>query len=90
MPVVADAFWQALNEGTLMQRQDHQTLWRWSGASNAPVDSVPNTCMINWAGAQRWVLEDTSNKRSQGLEQSLCQYQGGNRLGEVYGTVSAP
>jgi len=90
LPAKADAFWQALNQGTLMQRQDHQTLWCWGGPSDAPFNSVPNTCMINWAGAQRWVLEDTSNTRSQGLEKSLCQYQGGNRLGEVNGTVSVP
>ncbi len=90
LPEQATIFWQALNEGTLIPRQDHQTLWRWSGASDAPIDRVPNTCMINWAGAQRWALEDTSNTLSQDLEQSICQYQGGNRLGEVNAGVSAP
>lgn len=83
---VADKFWQALNEGKLVQRQDNQTLWRWSGASDAPLHAVPNTCLINWAGAQRWVLEPTSNAPLQGLE----QYQGGHRLNEIYSGVSAP
>jgi len=85
-PKAAENFWQRLNEGRLVQREHSQILWRWSGANDAPLSAVPNTCLINWAGAQRWVLDESSNSPLKGLE----QYQGGNRLNEVYGSLSAP
>ena len=82
----ADEFWQALREGRLLQPSEDQTLWRWSGSSDRPIHMVPNTDLINWAGAERWVLEESSNAPLEGL----IQYQGGDRLAEVYGAISAP
>ena len=85
-PNVADEFWQALREGQLLQPQPQQTLWRWSGPRDAPIHSVPNTSLINWAGSERWVVDDASVTPKKGL----IQYQGGDRLAEVYGALSAP
>ena len=82
----AEIFWQALREGSLLQPRHDQTLWRWSGASDTLANTVPNTSLINWAGAERWVLTETSDTPLEGL----VQYQGGDRLAEVYGAISAP
>ena len=82
----AEIFWQALREGSLLQPRHDQTLWRWSGASDTLTNTVPNTSLINWAGAERWVLTETSDTPLEGL----VQYQGGDRLAEVYGAISAP
>jgi len=86
VPKVAEEFWQALMEGRLLQPQNNQTLWRWSGPRDVPIHTVPNTSVINWAGSERWVLGDSSNVPQSGL----IQYQGGDRLAEVYGSISVP
>ena len=85
-PMDAEDFWQAIKEGSLLQPQHNQTLWRWSGPSDAPIAAVPNTSLINWAGSERWVLETDQNPPLEGL----IQYKGGDRLAEIYGSVSAP
>jgi glycolate oxidase FAD binding subunit len=84
-PKIADVFWQAAREGRLLQPQDNQTLWRWSGPSDTPINTVSNTSLINWAGSERWVLESNSNSPAGGLTQHL----GGDRMAEVYGAVNA-
>ena len=86
VPKVAEEFWQAVREGRLLQPENNQTLWRWSGPSDAPIDSLPNTSLINWAGSERWVLKASSSTPADGL----IQYQGGDRLAEVYGAISSP
>ena len=85
-PKDAEEFWQAIKEGRVLQPQHNQTLWRWSGPSDAPADAVPKPSLINWAGSERWVLETGPNPPLEGL----IQYKGGDRLAEVYGAVSAP
>tara|TARA_B110000503_G_scaffold29431_1_gene47189 strand:- start:3076 stop:4116 length:1041 start_codon:yes stop_codon:yes gene_type:complete len=85
-PKLATEFWQTIREGRALQPQHDQTLWRWSGSSDQPLDTLPNTALINWAGAERWVLSESSSCPKDGL----IQYQGGDRLAEVYGATSAP
>ena len=85
-PKDADGFWQTIKEGRLLQPRHNQTLWRWSGPSDTPIDAVPQSSLINWAGSERWVLEEGPNSPLEGL----MQYKGGDRLAEVYGAVSAP
>ena len=85
-PTDAEDFWQAIKEGGLLQPQHNQTLWRWSGPSDTPIEAVPNTSLINWAGSERWVLEAGQNPPLEGL----MQYNGGDRLAEIFGSVSAP
>jgi glycolate oxidase FAD binding subunit len=85
-PNAAEEFWQAVREGRLLQPQHNQTLWRWSGPRDAPIHSVPNTSLINWAGSERWVLADSSKLPENGL----IQHQGGDRLAEVYGSITGP
>ncbi len=82
----AEIFWQAIREGSFLQPRHDQTLWRWSGASDTLANTVPNTSLINWAGAERWVLTEALDTPLEGL----VQYQGGDRLAEVYGAISAP
>ena len=82
----AEIFWQAIREGSFLQPRHDQTLWRWSGASDTLTNTVPNTSLINWAGAERWVLTEALDTPLEGL----VQYQGGDRLAEVYGAISAP
>ena len=86
VPKVAKEFWQAVREGRLLQPQHNQILWRWSGSSDAPIHALPNTSLINWAGSERWALKASSSTPADGL----IQYQGGDRLAEVYGAISAP
>ena len=85
-PNVAEEFWQAVREGRLLQPQHNQTLWRWSGSRDAPIHSVPNTSLTNWAGSERWVLADSSKLPENGL----IQHQGGDRSAEVYGSITGP
>jgi len=89
-PKHADDFWQAIKEGRLLQPQHNQTLWRWSGPSDvsiqAPIHAETKQSLINWAGSERWVLEEGPTPPLEGL----IQYKGGDRLAEVYGAVSAP
>ena len=85
VPEVAEEFWQAVREGCLLQPQHNQILWRWSGPSDAPIHTLLNTSLINWAGSERWVLEESSNTPADGL----IQYQGGDRSAQVYGSISA-
>ena len=85
-PKDAEEFWRAIKEGRVLQPQHNQTLWRWSGPSDAPTDAVPNTSLINWAGSERWILDTGPNPPLEGL----IQYKGGDRLAEIYGAVSAP
>lgn len=84
--VAAKEFWQALKEGRLLQPTSNQILWRWSGASDSPISAVSNTSLINWAGAERWILETGSNPPLEGL----TQHKGGDRLAQVFGAVSPP
>lgn len=86
LPDAAQEFWQAVKEGDLVKPQAHDTLWRWSGASDTPISAVPNACLINWAGSERWILDSSVKPTVDGL----TQHQGGDRLAEVYGLVSAP
>ena len=85
-PKVAEQFWQSIREGSALQPQPDQTLWRWSGSSDRPLHTLPNTALINWAGAERWALTQSPNCPAD----DLIQYQGGDRLAEVYGATSAP
>ncbi len=82
----AQVFWQAVTEGRVLVPESNQTLWRWSGSSDTPIDTVSDVSFINWAGAERWSLQDNSAQAQEGL----IQYQGGDRLAEVYGAISAP
>jgi glycolate oxidase FAD binding subunit len=81
---IAEEFWHAVREGRLLQPLHNQILWRWSGPRDAPIHSVPNTSLINWGGSERWVLDDSLTSPVAGL----IQYQGGDRLAEVYGPIS--
>lgn len=82
----AEEFWQAVKEGRVLLPQQGQTLWRWSGASDTPHSALPEVAFINWAGAERWLLQDNSTSVLDGL----TQYRGGDRLAEVYGAIDAP
>ncbi len=53
-----DAFWRDLREHRLPFFHSDQPLWRLSlPPASAPLD-LPGTCLIDWGGAQRWLLTD--------------------------------
>lgn len=64
----ASQYWQALREQTLpffapAQAASHQAgslLWRLSMPSAAPRLDLPGATLIEWGGAQRWLLADPS------------------------------
>ena len=53
-----DGFWRDLREQRLAFFQSSKPLWRLSlPPATAPLE-LPGSCLIDWAGAQRWLLSD--------------------------------
>ncbi|MCS5558985.1 MAG: glycolate oxidase subunit GlcE [Oceanospirillaceae bacterium] len=84
---LAQDFWKRVREHELLMAQDKQTLWRWSGPSNAPTEALANTQFINWAGSERWALG--LNGDNPVANHQLTQYRGGDRSIEVNPSINA-
>lgn len=86
---VAQDFWQQVREHQLLVPQDDQALWRWSGPASAPLEALPATQLINWAGSERWALTADNQPPTTDLGPGLCQYRGGDRQAEVNPVLNA-
>jgi glycolate oxidase FAD binding subunit len=99
-PLAAD-FWRSLRD----QRDeffqtaeaavaDGATLWRLSVASTAPPLGLPGEQLIEWGGAQRWVLsrEPAERLRAAALDARghAAQFRGGDRTRGVFAPLSGP
>ncbi len=76
----ADQWWESLREQThafFSSFQRAQRLWRFSLPSTAPSLSQPGTairpepCLIEWNGAQRWMITDAKPEEMQALAKRL-------------------
>jgi glycolate dehydrogenase FAD-binding subunit len=54
----AEAFWTSIKEHTHPYFHNATTLWRLSVPSASPVFDVPGRTLMEWAGAQRWLVPD--------------------------------
>ena len=80
-------FWRDLTEYQLPQMDSRQPLWRFSiNPTSAPLE-VRGDCVIDWAGAQRWVSgEQEIEELQQQAEKaggSVALWRGGDRSAEV-------
>ncbi|MBX2880669.1 MAG: glycolate oxidase subunit GlcE [Granulosicoccus sp.] len=57
-----DTLWNSIRDLTheffLFDRDSDQALWRISVADHAPVLELPGRWLLDWAGAQRWLISD--------------------------------
>jgi len=51
-------FWQDIREHRSAFFDDDRPLWRLSVAPATPVLDIPGDCVVDWGGAQRWLLSD--------------------------------
>ncbi|MGZ9710662.1 glycolate oxidase subunit GlcE [Glaciimonas sp. GNP009] len=56
----ADAFWQGVREQTHAFFDTQSPIWRLSVPSVTPPLALSGTSMIEWGGAQRWLLTDAN------------------------------
>ncbi|RMG28467.1 MAG: glycolate oxidase subunit GlcE [Gammaproteobacteria bacterium] len=71
------AFWTALRDQTLafFRRRDRRVLWRLSVPPNAPVRGHDlEATLLDWGGAQRWVLAAPDDPGPERLAQTLGGY----------------
>lgn len=54
----ADAFWHGVREQTNAFFNSASSLWRLSVPSVTPPPGLPGTTLIEWGGAQRWLVGD--------------------------------
>jgi glycolate oxidase FAD binding subunit len=53
-----DALWRALREHALPFFHTNQPLWRLSLPPAASPLNLPGACLVDWGGAQRWLVSD--------------------------------
>lgn len=81
------AFWRDLREQSLPYFASDLPLWRFSIKPTAALAALDGPWLIDWAGAQRWVLGDFAQAELERLAESagghVSLYRRGNRQGEV-------
>ena len=99
--VLADSFWAGLRDqqdefftGAAPAIAAGATLWRLSVAPTAPRLSLPGEQLIEWGGAQRWLL---SNAPGEMLREAAAEagghasmFRGGDRAQGAWAPLSAP
>jgi glycolate oxidase FAD binding subunit len=87
-------WWNALKEQRLDFFQTDTPLWRISVAPDAPALDLPGEQLIDWGGAQRWLLSKAdpsvifNTAASAGGHATL--FRGGDRRGPVFQTLAPP
>ncbi|MFQ5935796.1 MAG: glycolate oxidase subunit GlcE, partial [Acidiferrobacterales bacterium] len=87
---VADGgeYWTKLRDHQLAFFDDKVPLWRVSvpAATPAPVDD--GNCLLDWGGAQRWLISDSSankiRQQAAAVNGHALLFRGGDREGEVF------
>lgn len=88
------AFWQGLREQTAAYFAAAATrpLWRLSVPSSAPPLKLAGTQLIEWGGAQRWLVGELAGEQIQARASALgghaSLFRGGNREGEVFAPLA--
>lgn len=60
-------FWADLREHRLPFFGGDEPLWRLSVPADTPADALPGPCLVDWAGAQRWLRTDAPPDRIRAL-----------------------
>jgi FAD/FMN-containing dehydrogenase len=98
---LARGFWQGLRDqrdeffqSAQAALADGATLWRLSVASTAPALGLPGDQLIEWGGAQRWLLsrEPAQRLRAAALDARghATMFRGGEREHGVFAPLSGP
>lgn len=88
-----DDFWTDLAEQRLPWFASDAPLWRFSIESTAPIVDVGVPWLIDWAGAQRWLLGDFERERLERIAEDarghVTLYRRGERSGDVHHRLPA-
>jgi len=76
-----NAFWEELREQRLSFFTGKETLWRLSVPPAAPPLDVPGRWLIDWGGAQRWLVSDASEATIRGAAAKAGGYAAAFRNG---------
>ncbi len=68
------SFWHKINEHTHPFFDSQLPLWRLSQAPHTPPLAIEGKCLIDWGGAQRWLLTDETDEKIF----SALQHSGGH------------
>lgn len=89
-----EAFWLALREQTLPWFDSTLPLWRFSVKPTSAPAPLEAPWLIDWAGAQRWVLGDVARKWLERVAQDagghVTLYRRGDRASDVHHTLPEP
>jgi glycolate oxidase FAD binding subunit len=89
----AEAFWVSVKEQTHPFFQGAETLWRLSVPPESAVFAVPGRTLLEWTGAQRWLVPDDA--RADLREQSArahgfaTRFRAAEQSGEVFAALPA-
>jgi glycolate oxidase FAD binding subunit len=88
--LVADGegFWERLREHRHAFFASSMPLWRLSVPPAAPALDLPGKSLLDWGGAQRWLLSDAPASKireaAAGTGGHACLFRGADRQGEVF------
>jgi glycolate oxidase FAD binding subunit len=90
----ASAFWQSMREQTHACFSNEAPLWRLSLPTLAPPLSLPGSQLIEWGGAQRWLMTkaDASTIRAAAVQAGghATLFKGGDKSVGVFHPLAAP
>ncbi len=90
----AGDFWERLREHTLEFFSQAPPLWRLSLPMHADVPALPGEQLVDWGGAQRWLMSDVDAITIRALAQQVgghaTLFRGGDREGEVFHPLAPP
>jgi glycolate oxidase FAD binding subunit len=88
------AFWQRLREQRHAVFETARPLWRLSVPPATPPLDLPGRQLVDWGGAQRWVLTDAPAQQVRALAAGAgghaTLFRGGDRSGEVFHPLAPP
>ena len=88
-----ERWWQALRDYQLRIFNTDKSLWRLSVPSTSQIELPDNDYLIDWGGAQYWVLtEKTPDQMFSMAEKaggSATLFRGGDHNGEVFHPLSS-
>ncbi|HEB96316.1 MAG TPA: glycolate oxidase subunit GlcE [Sedimenticola thiotaurini] len=89
-----ERFWRDLREQRLAFFETGKPLWRLSVPATAPPVELAGKQLIDWGGAQRWLVSDAPaaaiREASIRVGGAATLFRGGDREGEVFQPLPAP
>ena len=89
-----DRFWQQLRDQTHRYFDAQETLWRLSLAPNTPMLQLSGFWILDWGGAQRWLVSDempeTIFEAAAAAGGHACRYRSGDREVQIFQPLSSP